>query len=64
MSNRRDLATLLEVTEQLQRTQERITAAHEHENTEYSLGCYSTINHVINILDSFIKYTEEEEQQQ
>ena len=64
MSNRRDLATLLEVTEQLQRTQERITAAHEHEKTDYSLGFYSTIDHVLNILDSFIKYTEEEEQQQ
>lgn len=64
MSNRRDLATLLEVTEMLQRTKERITAAHEHENTDYSLGCFSTINHVLDILDSFIKYTDEEEQQQ
>jgi len=61
MGNKRDLATLLEVAEVLQRTQARTTAAHEYENTDYSLGCYNTINHVLNMLDSFIKYTDEEE---
>lgn len=53
----RDKATLLEVLEVLSKVEARTKAAYEHDRSDYAHGCYKNTKHVISLLDTFIKYT-------